>query len=207
VSAETVLAVLAAFVASYLLGAIPSGLLVGRLMRGVDVRRHGSGSTGATNVLRTIGWRGAAVVTIMDVGKGALAMLLGGYLAGVPGQVAAGVAVLAGHNWPVWGGFRGGRGVMPAMGASFVIVPVAAVAGTLIGVTVILASRYVSLGSLMGTVVCCGTIAAYAFMGWSPLVFAPLALAGGGMIVLRHRGNIARLLQGTERRLGERAAS
>ena len=191
--------------ASYLLGSVPSGVTVGKFWRGVDIRQHGSGRTGATNVLRTIGWKAAAIVTLLDVGKGAVAMLLGGWLAGTPGYVVAGIAVLAGHNWPISAGFKGGRGVMPAVGASLVIVPMAAIVGIALAALVIGVSRYVSLGSMAGTVGCCGIIFVLAVQGSEPVAFAPLAMAGGGLIVFQHRDNIIRLIRGTERRLGEPA--
>ncbi len=190
---------------AYLLGSVPSGVLVGRLWRGVDVRQHGSRRTGATNVLRTIGWRAAAIVTFLDVGKGAAAMVVGGALADTAGYVGAGVAVLAGHNWPISVGFRGGRGVMPAMGAALVVVPIAAVIGIALAAVVIGLSRYVSLGSIAGTLGCCSIMVGLAVQGSEPIVFAPLAMAGGGLIVFQHRDNIARLLRGTERRFGEPA--
>ena len=194
-----------ALIIGYLLGSVPSGVLVGRLWRGVDVRQFGSGRTGAANVLRTIGWRAAVIVTFLDVGKGAAAMAVGGLLGAAPGHVAAGVAVLAGHNWPVSVGFQGGRGVMPAMGAALVVAPIAAVVGITLAAVVIGFSRYVSLGSIAGTVGCCSIIVVLAVEGSEPAVFAPLAMAGGGLIVFQHRDNIARLLRGTERRFGEPA--
>ncbi len=192
-------------VASYFFGSLPSGVTVGKLWRGVDIRQHGSGRTGATNVLRTIGWKAAAIVTLLDVGKGAVAMLLGGWFADTPGYVLAGIAVLAGHNWPISAGFKGGRGVMPAVGASLVIVPFAAVVGIALAALVIGVSRYVSLGSMAGTVGCCSIISVLAIQGSEPIAFAPLAMAGGGLIVFQHRDNIVRLIRGTERRLGEPA--
>lgn len=200
-----VLLTLAALLTGYLLGSIPSGLIVGRLWKGIDVREHGSGRTGATNVLRTLGWRGAGTVVVMDFAKGAAAILLGAALAGTSGQVAAGVTVVSGHTWPVFAGFRGGRGVVPAAGAAIALVPVSVLAGLLVAIAVTRFSRYVSLGSLIGTVTCCSVIIAYAFLGWAPLIFAPLAIVGGGLIVLAHRDNIGRLVHGTERRLGQNA--
>ena len=206
-SVESALALAAVLVIAYLLGSVPSGVLVGRLWRGVDVRHHGSGRTGATNVLRTIGWRAAVIVTVLDVGKGAAAMAIGGWLGGMSGlgYAVAGAAVLAGHNWPVAAGFRGGRGVMPAMGAAFVVFPVAAVVGIALAAVVIGLSRYVSLGSIAGTVGCCSIMVVAGAVGWEEPATALLAMVGGGLIVFQHRDNIARLLRGTERRLGEPA--
>lgn len=203
-TASGALLVLAALVVAYLLGSIPSGVIVGRLVKGIDVRDSGSGRTGATNVLRTLGWPAAVVVTLMDVGKGVAAVLLGLVLADASGQVAAGVAVVVGHNWPVFIGFRGGRGVMPAAGALLVLLPLSAVVGITLAVVVIASTRYVSLGSLVGTVTGASILAAYALLGSAPLIFAPLAVVGGGIIVFGHRDNIGRLVRGTERRLGER---
>jgi glycerol-3-phosphate acyltransferase PlsY len=203
-TASGALLVLAALVVAYLLGSIPSGVIVGRLIKGVDVRNSGSGRTGATNVLRTLGWPAAAAVTLMDVGKGVVAVLLGLALVDAPGQVAAGLAVVVGHNWSVFIGFRGGRGVMPAAGALLVLLPLSAVAGLALAVVVIASTRYVSLGSLVGTVTSASILAVYALLGPAPLIFAPLAIIGGGLIVFEHRDNIGRLMRGTERRLGER---
>ena len=197
--------VLVSLAASYLIGSLPSGIIVGRLWKGVDIRQQGSGRMGATNVLRVLGWKAAALVLILDVAKGGFAMLLAQALGGVPAQVAAGIGVLAGHNWPIYVGFRGGRGITPGIGASFAIVPPAAIAGIILAVLAIAIWRYVSLGSIVGTFVCCGTIIALALMGHYPWPYGPLALAGGGIILFQHRDNIVRLIRGTERRLGERA--
>lgn len=200
-----VLLTLAALLTGYLLGSIPSGLIVGRLWKDIDVREHGSGRTGATNVLRTLGWQGAGTVVVMDLAKGATAILLGAALADIAGQVAAAVAVVSGHTWPVFAGFRGGRGVAPATGAAMTLVPVSALVGIVVALVVIAASRYVSLGSLVGTAAGCSIIVAYAFLGWAPFAFAPLAIAAESFIVLAHRDNIARLVRGTERRIGQSA--
>ena len=209
--AEIALTVAAAL-GSYLLGAIPIGLLVGKLFGGVDVRQSGSGRTGATNVLRTLGWKATVPVVLLDLFKGSAAVLAGGAIAGVPGEVASAVAVVLGHSWSVFIGFGGGRGVIPAGGAALALVWPAAIIGTIVGILVIALTRYVSLGSLLGTVTCVGIMAAFAIMGLAPpffdavpLVVAPLAVAGGAMIVYAHRDNIKRLLNGAERRFGQPA--
>ncbi|MDA1096994.1 MAG: glycerol-3-phosphate 1-O-acyltransferase PlsY [Chloroflexi bacterium] len=202
--AEVGLVALAVLV-GYVLGSVPSGVIVGRLWGGVDVRKHGSGRMGATNVLRTLGLKAAVLVTVLDVGKGALAMAMGGLLGDTYGNVAAGVAVVAGHNWPFTVGFRGGRGVMPAVGAALVAVPIAGAVGISLAAIFIIIFRYVSLGSLAGTISCCAIIMVLAIRGSEPAAFAPMAIAGGGLIVFQHRDNILRLVRGTERRLGQRA--
>ena len=144
--AEIALTIVAAL-GSYLLGAIPIGLLVGKLFGGVDVRQSGSGRTGATNVLRTLGWKATVPVVLLDLFKGSAAVLAGGAIAGVPGEVAAAVAVVLGHSWSVFIGFGGGRGVIPAGGAALALVWPAAIIGTIVGILVIALTRYVSLGS------------------------------------------------------------
>ena len=203
VTAADVALTIAAALVSYLLGAVPVGLLVGRIMGGVDVRASGSGRTGATNVLRTLGWKATAPVVLLDLGKGAAAVVLGAQIADVPGQVVGAVAVVMGHSWSVFIGFGGGRGVIPAAGAAFALVWPAAVIGILTGIVIIGLTRYVSLGSLIGTAVCVGIMIGFAITGSKPLIYSPLALAGGVMIIYAHRDNIQRLLRGTERRFGK----
>ena len=188
----------------YLIGTIPFGFLAGK-WRGVDVRQYGSGSTGATNVMRTLGTRLALLVFLADLSKGVGAALLGWVLTGSPaGAVVAGLLAIAGHNWPFYLGFRGGRGVIVLMGAFFVVDWRVALASTLFGFLVIALFRYVSLGSLLGVTLSMALSLVVVLTGGSgaPLV---LALAGGGLVVFQHRENIARLLRGTERRLGRAA--
>ena len=206
VTAADIAFVVAAAIGSYLLGAVPVGLLVGRIMGGVDVRASGSGRTGATNVLRTLGWKATVPVVLLDLGKGAVAVILSGYIADTPGQVVGAVAVVMGHSWSVFIGFGGGRGVIPAAGAAFALVWPAAVIGILTGLVIIGLTRYVSLGSLIGTLVCVGIMFIYAVVGWAPVAFSPLAVIGGAMIIYSHRDNIHRLCTGTERRFGQPVA-
>ena len=206
VTAADIALIAAAAIGSYLLGAVPVGLLVGRIMGGVDVRASGSGRTGATNVLRTLGWKATVPVVLLDLGKGAVAVILSGYIADTPGQVVGAVAVVMGHSWSVFIGFGGGRGVIPAAGAAFALVWPAAVIGILTGLVIIGLTRYVSLGSLIGTLVCVGIMFIYAVVGWAPVSFSPLAVMGGAMIIYSHRDNIHRLRTGTERRFGQSAA-
>ena len=143
----SVLAVLAA----YLVGAVPIGWLVARAFGVGDIRRHGSGNIGATNVLRTLGWVPAVVTLLADVGKGYLAVVVGGLLGGGdPAVVAASaVAAVAGNCWSVFLGFRGGKGVATGLGALLRTVPWATVAALPVFVAVVATTRYVSLGSLL----------------------------------------------------------
>ena len=188
---------------AYLLGSAPWGLLVGKMIRGVDVREYGSGSIGMANVLRTVGIWGAALVVVGDVAKGALPVLLARLLADSPPlEASVALAILLGHNWSVFIRFRGGRGIIPGVGALTTLVPLAGVAA-LVGVLVIAISRYVSLGSLVGTMAAVGTTLLLYLLGQLPLAHLLFALAGGAIIAVQHRGNVLRLVKGTERRLGQ----
>lgn len=190
--------------ASYLLGAVPVGLLVGRAFGVGDIRRHGSGNIGATNVLRTAG-RPAAVVTLVgDIAKGYLAVLLGGWIgSGDPTAVAgSAVAAVVGNCWSVFLRFRGGKGVATGLGAFLRLVPWATLPAALVWLVVTGTFRYVSLGSL--TAALCVPLGAL-LLG-EPLAAVLAAVGVAAIIVIRHRDNIARLLAGTERRLGQRAS-
>ena len=209
---------IACILVGYLVGSIPFGYLVARRSARVDVRQYGSGKTGATNVLRTAGLKSAALVVVADLVKGVLAVVLAGlimgntYLAvgdfgfGLPlGQVLAALGAVAGHNWPVFLKFRGGRGVATFFGGLFALLPVAAVFGGEILLIGAVTTRFVSLGSIAGVV---GTYAIVVPLtvinGW-PLEYLVYALIGALVIVVMHRSNIARLIAGKERRLGEKA--
>jgi glycerol-3-phosphate acyltransferase PlsY len=198
----------------YLIGAIPFGILAGRLAGGVDLRQHGSHRTGTTNALRTLGLGWAAAVFVLDVAKGVMAVLLAQalYRAGPPGSpewvaAAAGVAAVAGHNWSVFIGFAGGRGVATSAGGMLVISPwTLAVVAPLMGI-VVWQSRYVSLGSLVAAAAAPGVtavLAALGVVGWAAVAYA---LATGLIIIGSHGDNLRRLRDGTERRIGEREAA
>jgi acyl phosphate:glycerol-3-phosphate acyltransferase len=187
--------------AAYALGATPSGYIVGRFLRGIDIREHGSGSIGATNVLRTLGPAPAAAVLAFDTAKGALPALAARLL-GLPlwVQFSVGLVALAGHVWPVTLSLRGGRGVATGSGLLFAVAPrpallVAALFAAVLGLT-----RYVSLASILGSL---SAPILLHLWGYPPSVVL-LNVAGSGLIVWRHRGNIRRLLDGTESRIGQR---
>lgn len=201
--------VLAKLVVAYLLGSLSGSLLLGR-MRGVDIRRHGSGNAGGTNALRVAGWRFALGVVAIDVGKGALAAWIGadpnlrsGALDAETLGVACALAAMVGHCWPVFFGFRGGKGAGTAVGGMLVLAPWFAVALFVVWITTIAMTRMVGLATVL---------AALAF----PLLVFPAPLAGFAttpalqafslavavLIVFTHRANLARLRRGEEPRLG-----
>lgn len=193
--------------AAYLLGSVQFGLLVTRLAIGRDVRELGSGKTGVTNVLRAAGKRAAAVTLLLDLAKGAAPPLIAGRLSGDPWlEAAAAAAALIGHIFPVFAGFRGGRGVAPGVGAAAALLPWAGVAGVAAFAPAVLLTRYVSLGSALGVAAAMGAfiVAAAAFDQPAPHLW--FALLCGPLIIAMHRDNIGRLLRGEERRLGDREA-
>jgi len=194
----------------YLLGALPIGLLVGRLSRGVDLRQHGSGRTGATNALRTIGPAAAAAVALLDVGKGLVAVLLARWLsqAGPAGSAewvvaATGLAAVIGHVRSVFIGFRGGRGLAPFTGAMLAALPLTVVILLPLFVAVIWRWRFVSLGSVVVAVLAPVVAGLLSLAGQGSQGAVALAAGGAAVVTLAHRDNIARLRAGTERRLGQ----
>ncbi len=188
-----------AAVLGYLLGAIPFGLLLTRAAGLGDIRAIGSGNIGATNVLRT-GRRGLAAATLaLDGAKGAAAVLIGVQLSGGTGCIVAGIAVTLGHMFPAWLNFRGGKGVATGLGVLLAAAPAAGLASALVWLTVAAATRISSAGALAAS-------AAAPLLAWlaSGRAAALLALIVAVLIWWRHAGNIARLLAGTEPRIGTR---
>ena len=150
----------------YLLGSIPFGLVVGYIWLGRDIRASGSGKTGTTNVLRTAGKLPAALVMAADIGKGVVPGVLGRYVFDSEGAAAAGaLACVIGHIWPVFAGFRGGRGVATAFGGILGLSPLLALLFPIVGVVLVIPTRYVSLMSVVGTPICAAIIAVLAFAG------------------------------------------
>ena len=196
---------IAAIVGAYLIGAVPIGWLVARAFGVSDIRRHGSGTIGATNVLRTLGRLPAVVTLLGDVLKGYVAVALAArFTQGDPVAVAlATVAAVVGNCWSVFLGFRGGKGVATGLGALLLLVPWATLAALPVFVAVVATSRFVSLGSLLGAL--CVPLGA-ALLGY-PRASVIAALAVALIVVGRHHANIARLRAGTESRLGQKSTA
>jgi acyl phosphate:glycerol-3-phosphate acyltransferase len=198
--------------AGYLLGSIPSGWLAGRWCAGVDLRQLGSGSTGATNVLRQVGKGPALVVFLVDVLKGTAAVLLakavveplGVSASGDAWVVAAGLAALAGHIWPVWLGWRGGKAVATGLGVLLGLVPAVGLASFGLFLVSLTVTRIVSLSSVVAAVglplLMLGSFQS-AGTGLRPAYLA-LALLTTVLVLWRHRSNLARIMDGTEPRIG-----
>lgn len=195
-------------VLAYLLGSVPTGLWLGKMVAGVDVREAGSHKTGATNVQRVLGVKAGVAVAALDVLKGLVAVLAVRALTGDPyiGAVA-GVVAVAGHIWPVFARFEGGRGVSTTAGAVCALAPVPFFCAFLVMAVVVLLTRYVSLGSLAAAYAV-GPVAAV-MLGRGPESDAVLVVAilGGGLVALKHADNVHRLIHGTERRLGSSRAA
>jgi acyl phosphate:glycerol-3-phosphate acyltransferase len=184
----------------YFAGSVPFAFLLAR-RAGIDVRVAGSGNVGAANVLRTAGTRRAIIVMLLDVAKGAMAVFIVSVAAGSVGVAAlAGAAAIIGHVYPVWLKFHGGKGVAVAAGVFSVLSPVATgMAAALFLVTVWL-TRYVSLGSIAATL----ALPPMAWWAGAPRAVVIAATGAGALILFRHRANLRRLRQGTERRMGTR---
>ncbi len=179
----------------YFVGSLPIGYLVAQSAGGIDLRRVGSGNVGATNVYRSAGLRTAIAVMIADMAKGAGAVLLAGEGAH---SAAAGVAAVIGHIYPVWLGFRGGKGVATASGVFGVLSPIPALVAAAAFAAVVARSRFVSLGSVVATIVL--PIVEWIMPGLRSVDIGATIVAA--LILFRHRGNIARLWARTERALG-----
>ncbi len=213
---------LALLLAGYLLGSIPFGYLAARWLAGIDIRQEGSGSTGATNVLRVLGKGPALVVFLLDVLKGTAAVVLarvvlGGSLSGGEAMsgtgldgwvVAAGLAALAGHSWPVWLGWRGGKAVATGLGMLLGLAWPVGLACFGLFLAVLSISRIVSLSSMVAAI---GL--PLLMLGWFPghggfrPAYLALAVLTTLLVLWRHRSNLRRLLEGTEPRLGSSKAS
>ncbi len=196
---------------SYLVGSFPTSIVVGRMLRGIDIREHGSRNAGGTNVFRVLGWKAGVFVALVDIGKGMLATLVVAQIriAGHPTpldvtvvQIIAGCCAVIGHIWTVLAGFRGGKGVATGAGMLLALFPQAALICVFIFLAVVAATRYVSVGSITATASLPVVLAILdRLFGQSvPRSMYVLSLFVSGLIVFTHRSNIRRLLDGTENR-------
>lgn len=186
---------IAALIAAYLIGSVNFGVVLSRLVSNDDVRKYGSKSAGATNMLRTYGIVQAVLTLVLDALKAVGAVLIAKAF-GEWYAAAAGVLVMVGHCWPVYYGFKGGKGVATALGVGLTLCPAGAVIGAAIALTVAGITKYMSLGSLIGVVA--GAVLMAVLEG------APVAVTSAAMVVIivyRHWPNIKRLMAGTENKL------
>ncbi len=187
---------------AYLIGSVPFALLAARRWGAADLRQFGSGNLGAANVLRASGVRAGVLVAILDVAKGAASVALAMRVSSGPvAPAAAGFAAIVGHIYPVWLKFKGGKGVATACGVFSILTPLAVPPSIAVFLVAVWATKYISLGSLLATI----ALPSIAYATGASAATLVAAWAAAGLIVFRHRSNVARIIGGTERRLGARA--
>ncbi len=191
--------ILLTILTAYLIGSFSPAYFLGKYVENKDIREFGSGNAGTTNALRVLGKKLGALTFLLDVAKGILAVLLGGYIMGENGRYLAALFVVIGHNWPIFLNFKGGKGIASSLGILFILNWKLGLICLIIGVIVIAASKYVSLGSISASVaapivsyILTGSLRDYLFL--TTLILALLS-------IFRHRSNIGRLLKGNENKL------
>jgi acyl phosphate:glycerol-3-phosphate acyltransferase len=194
-------------VASYLIGAIPTSYVAARVFGGIDLRQHGSKNLGATNLYRVLGWRFALPVGLIDAAKGAIPVLVFAPLASGSELFAlvSGITAVGGHVYSVFVGFKGGKGVATAAGVMLALTPVALAVSLVVWVGLVFFTGYVSVGSIAAAAVFPLAVYLLEHPATPEILWLDVGVAAG--IVWLHRGNIRRLLKGTENRFGRRATS
>jgi glycerol-3-phosphate acyltransferase PlsY len=187
-------------VIAYFLGNFATSYIVSMRSAHIDIRKHGSGNAGATNVLRVLGAKAAAVTFIGDALKGIAAVMIGRYIAGDNGAILAGLFVVIGHNWPITLGFKGGKGVATTIGSLLAINPLLVLIVFTVGVIVLVTTKYVSLASITGMVIFPITMILFK-QGPEYIAFSFMLAA---LAIFKHRANIVRLLNGTESKIGQK---
>lgn len=195
---------------AYLVGSIPTAIIYGKIFRGIDIREHGSGNAGATNVFRVMGWKSGLIVLLIDITKGLIATLFIYKIAinSIPSepvliQIIAGLSAVFGHIWTIFAGFKGGKGVGTGAGMIIGIIPEAVLVGLIIFIITVGLTRFVSLGSVLASI----TIPFYLFFkktffqGGVSKTIMLFALFIPILIIYTHRSNIVRLLNGTENKI------
>lgn len=187
------------FAVGFVFGSVPSGLWLVKAIHGIDIRQYGSKNIGSTNVFRTVGGKTASLVLLCDAGKGILAALLADMLTGgdLYAVLFAAIGALLGHNYSLFLGFKGGRGVATGLGLLIFLMPKVSGICFLVWLAIVLATRYVSLGSCVGAL-CAPFIAFYFGYPLPVIIFAAIAAA---FVIIRHKDNIKRLLNGTESKI------
>jgi len=189
-------------VLGYLIGSIPFALLVARQRRVADLRLVGSGNLGAANVMRTSGVTAGVVVALLDMTKGAVSVWLAARLTDdTTAPAAAGIAAIVGHVYPVWLRFRGGKGVATACGVFSILTPLAVPPALAIFIAAVWITKYISLGSVLASL----ALPWLAYATGSPASAVIAGVVASAIIIFRHRSNLARLRDRTERRVGARA--
>jgi glycerol-3-phosphate acyltransferase PlsY len=200
----------------YFIGAIPVALIIGKRMAGIDISKRGSGNIGGTNVLRVIGLKAGAITVILDLAKAIVPVILARFIIGDGvlsiagftidwrwGQVITALMVMVGHNWSIYIKFRGGKGAAVYYGSWFAIWPVVGLFGGVILVITVLLSKYMSLGSILGSLSILCLFIIMTLTDASPPVYLIYSVLAAALIVYQHRSNISRLQAGTESRMDQ----
>ncbi len=189
-------------IAAYLLGSLPFGYILSKVLLKTDIRQHGSGNIGATNVLRVVGWRAALPVFLLDMLKGFLAVSIARLVIDVPAvYLGAGFLAMLGHSYPVFLGFRGGKAAATAIGVMAALSGWALLIMALVALAVVALTRYVSMGSIVGALL---VPIIFMILGFD-LPYIIFGIATALLIIIRHKENIERLLKGSESKLGQKA--
>jgi glycerol-3-phosphate acyltransferase PlsY len=181
-------------VVGYLLGSIPSGLIAGKLISGVDIREHGSGNLGGTNAFRVLGVKGGLIVTSADIIKGIIPAYIGLTWMGELGAIIAGSSAIFGHAYPLFAGLRGGKSVATGAGVFLVLMPYAIAIAAIVFFITLFTTQYVSLASILGALALVIASIVLKQSSWKIIVSILVVI----FVIYRHRGNIKRLLYGTE---------
>ncbi|MGI6713080.1 MAG: glycerol-3-phosphate 1-O-acyltransferase PlsY [Bacillota bacterium] len=188
-------------IAAYLLGSIPWAYFMGKWTRGIDIRQFGSGNVGFTNALRTIGKGPAIFVLIGDMSKGLIAVLLAKYFGNPALATLAGLAVVTGHNYPIFLHFRGGKGAAAGFGALIALIPTVALLAIIVWGIIVMLTRYVSLGTIIGAL----TVPIASLILKEEPAYIVFGIIGASFVIFKHHTNMIRLLHGTENRIGQKA--
>ena len=189
---------------SYLIGSIPTGLILGKLLWGVDLREHGSHNIGATNAWRTLGKGPGIIIFLLDFLKGVVGVALGMYFVGTPlMMVLGGIMAIVGHSWSILLKFKGGKGVATGLGVIVMLMPTTALLVFLIWFVIVLLTKYVSLGSIVAA----ACVPLFAWLFSQPCEYVAFSVLAAVFVIYRHKTNIGRLLNGTESKIkaGHRA--
>ena len=193
-----ILSFAAACILSYLIGSIPNGLILCRALWNIDIRDYGSHNIGATNVWRTLGKGPGALVFLLDFLKGLLGAALGSYFVGTPSaMVMSGILAIVGHSWSIFLRFKGGKGVATGLGVIAMLMPQVTAAVFVIWIAIVLTTRYVSLGSIIGA----AAVPVFAWIFDCPAEYIAFGCLAAAFIIYRHKSNIGRLLNGTESKI------
>lgn len=185
-------------VIGYLLGNFASGILVGRVFGQIDIRKTGSNNAGTTNVLRTLGWTPSLLTFVGDAIKGVVAVLIGKWIGGLYGGYVAGICVVLGHNWPVFYGFKGGKGIATSFGAILTLHPLIALALIVCQIVVVAITRYMSVASICSALLFIVLVCATQWGDWTQIIFSVILSA---LAIFSHRANIVRLMNHNENKL------